>query len=61
MNKSQVKPANILLTLKENNECNVITIKQVYYARYTYKQMLRGSRTELQHLMILLERDNYIH
>jgi len=26
MTKSQVKPANIFLTLKENNECNVISI-----------------------------------
>jgi len=25
--KIQVKPANILLTLKQNNECNVTTIK----------------------------------
>jgi len=28
--KIQVKLANILLTPKENNECNVTTIKQVY-------------------------------
>jgi len=27
MSKSQVKPANILPTLKQNNECNVTTIK----------------------------------
>jgi len=27
MSKSQVKPANILLTLKENSECNVTMIK----------------------------------
>ena len=37
MSKSQVKPANILPTLKENNECNMTTIKQVSNARYTYK------------------------
>jgi len=37
MSKSQVKPTNILLTLKENSECNVTTIKQFYNARYTYK------------------------
>ena len=61
MSKSQVKPSNILLTLKENSECNVTMIKQVYNARYTYKRSLRGSRIELQHLMMLLDRDNYIH
>ncbi|XP_014511816.2 protein FAR-RED ELONGATED HYPOCOTYL 3-like [Vigna radiata var. radiata] len=60
MTKSQVKPANILLTLKEHNEDNVTTIKQIYNARYTYKRSLRGSRTEMQQLMMLLDRDKYI-
>ncbi|XP_052736061.1 protein FAR-RED ELONGATED HYPOCOTYL 3-like [Vigna angularis] len=60
MTKTQVTLANILLTLKQNNEHNVTTIKQVYTARYTYKRSLRGSRTELQQLMMMLDRDNYI-
>ncbi|XP_022642740.1 PKS-NRPS hybrid synthetase CHGG_01239-like [Vigna radiata var. radiata] len=60
MTKSQVKPANILLTLKEHNEDNVTTIKQIYNARYTYKRSLRGSRTEMQQLMMLLDKDKYI-
>ena len=34
MMKSQVRPTNILLTLKENN---VTTNKYLYNARYTYK------------------------
>ena len=54
MTKIFVKPSNILLTLKHNNEDNVTTIKQLYNARYTYKRSLRGSRTELQQLMMLL-------
>ena len=61
MTKSLVMLSNILLTLEQNNEDNVTTIKQLYNARYTYKMFLRGSRTELQQLMILLECDNYIH
>jgi len=61
MTKSQVKPANILLTLKEKNAHNVTTIKQLYNARYTYKRPVRGLRTEMQQLMTLLERDQYIH
>jgi len=61
MTKSLMKPSNILLTLKENNKDNVTTIKQLYNARYTYKRSVRGSRTELQQLMMLLERDQYIH
>jgi len=48
MSKSQVKHSNILLTLKENNEDNDTTIKQLYNVRYTYKRSLKGSRTELQ-------------
>ncbi|XP_068492246.1 uncharacterized protein [Phaseolus vulgaris] len=56
-----VKPSNILCTLKENNEDNMTTIKQVYNARYSYKRSVRGPRTELQQLMMLLDRDNYLH
>jgi len=36
--KSRVKPKNILLTLKENNENNVTTLKQLYNTIYTYKR-----------------------
>ncbi|XP_047176314.1 uncharacterized protein LOC124843583, partial [Vigna umbellata] len=61
MTKSKVTPANILLTLKQNNDRNVTTIKQIYNSRQVYKQSLRGSRTELQHLMMLLDWDKYIH
>ncbi|XP_014489800.1 uncharacterized protein LOC106752603 [Vigna radiata var. radiata] len=48
MTKSQVKFSNILLTLKEHNENDVTTIKQMYNVRYTNKRSLRGSRTEMQ-------------
>ncbi|XP_052724909.1 protein FAR1-RELATED SEQUENCE 5-like isoform X2 [Vigna angularis] len=61
MTKSKVTPANILLTLKQNNDRNVTTIKQIYNARHAYKRSLRGSITELQQLMMLLDRDKYIH
>lgn len=36
--KSLVKLINILLTLKKNNENNVMTIKLVYNVRYAYKR-----------------------
>ncbi|XP_047148907.1 protein FAR1-RELATED SEQUENCE 5-like [Vigna umbellata] len=61
MTKSKVTPENILLTLKQNHDRNVTTIKQIYNARQAYKRSLRGSRTELQQLMMLLDRDKYIH
>jgi len=48
MTKSRVKPKNILLTLKEKNDDNVMTIKQLYNTRYTYKRPVRGLRTEMQ-------------
>ena len=61
MTKSMVKPRNILLTLKEHNANSYTTIKQIYNARSAYRSSIRGSDTEMQHLMKLLERDQYIH
>ncbi|KAH1198354.1 Protein FAR1-RELATED SEQUENCE 5 [Glycine max] len=61
MTKSMVKPKNILLTLKEHNANSCTTIKQIYNARSAYRSSIRGAGTEMQHLMKLLERDQYIH
>ncbi|KAL5173741.1 Protein FAR1-RELATED SEQUENCE 6 [Glycine soja] len=61
MKKSMVKPKNILLTLKEHNADSYTTIKQIYNARSAYRSSIRGVDTEMQHLMKLLERDQYIH
>jgi len=61
MTKSMVKPRNILLTLKEHNANSCTTIKQMYNARSAFRSSIRGSDLEMQHLMKLLERDQYIH
>ncbi|RZC16428.1 hypothetical protein D0Y65_009619, partial [Glycine soja] len=61
MTKSMVKPRNILLTLKKHNDNNYTTIKQIYNARHAYRSSIRGSNTETQQLMMLLDRDQYIH
>ncbi|KAH1197677.1 Protein FAR1-RELATED SEQUENCE 5 [Glycine max] len=61
MMTSMVKPRNILLTLKEYNANSCKTIKKIYNARSTYRSSIRGSDNEMQHLMKLLERDQYIH
>ena len=61
MTKSMVKPRNIMLTLKEHNANSCTTIKQIYNARSVYHPSIKGSDTEMQHLMKLLERDQYIH
>jgi len=61
MTKSMVKPRNILLTLKEHNANSCTTIKQIYNARSVYRSSIRGADTKKQHLMKLLECDQYIH
>ena len=61
MIKSMVKPRKILLMLKEHNDNNYTTIKQIYNARHAYCSSIRGSNTEMQQLMMLLDRDQYIH
>ena len=61
MTKSMVKPRNILLTLKEHNANSYTTIKQIYNVKSAYRSSIKGSDTEMQHLMKLLERDQYIH
>ncbi|KAH1265373.1 PKS-NRPS hybrid synthetase [Glycine max] len=61
MTKSMVKPRNIMLTLKEHNANSCTTIKQIYNARSAFRSSIRGSDLEMQHLMKLLERDQYIY
>jgi len=61
MTRSMVKPRNILLALKDHNVNSCTTIKQIYNARSAYRSSIRGSDTKMQHLMKLLERDQYIH
>ncbi|KAH1257769.1 PKS-NRPS hybrid synthetase [Glycine max] len=61
MPKSMVKSRNILLTLKEHNANSCTTIKQIYNARSAFRSSIRGSDLEMQHLMKLLERDQYIY
>ncbi|KAH1193992.1 PKS-NRPS hybrid synthetase [Glycine max] len=61
MTKLNVKLRNILLTLKEHNSSSCTTIKQIYNARSAYRSSIRGDDSEMQHLMRLLERDQYIH
>ncbi|KAH1253233.1 hypothetical protein GmHk_04G009951 [Glycine max] len=37
------------------------TTKQVYNVRYAYRSSIKGSYSEMQQLMKLLEHDQYIH
>ncbi|KAL5153485.1 hypothetical protein HKD37_19G053017 [Glycine soja] len=60
MTKSMVKPRNILLTLKDHNTNSYTTVKQIYNGRHAYRSFIR-SNTEMQQLMMLLDRDQCIH
>jgi len=48
MTKTSVKARNILLTMKERNEKNLMTIKQVYNAMCVHRRSQRRHRTEIQ-------------
>jgi len=61
MTKTSMKARNILLTMKERNEKNVTTIKQIYNAMSVHRRSQRDHRTEMQQFMWLLERDMYMH
>ncbi|XP_073222568.1 protein FAR-RED IMPAIRED RESPONSE 1-like [Cicer arietinum] len=61
MTKNFEKPKNILMTLRDHNVESLTTIKQVYNARQAYRSSLRGSRTKMQHLLTLMERDKYVY
>ncbi|XP_004506265.1 uncharacterized protein [Cicer arietinum] len=61
MTKNMIKPRNILMTINDHNVTSLTTIKQVYNARQAYHSSLRGNRTEMQHLLILMERDKYVY
>ncbi|KAH1193143.1 hypothetical protein GmHk_19G054250 [Glycine max] len=45
----------------EHNINSYTTIKQIYNARNAYRSSIRGSNNEMQQLMKLLGRDQYIH
>jgi len=57
MMKSMVKPRNILLTLKVHNDNSYTTIKQIYNVRHAYRSSIKGNNTEMQQLMMLLDRN----
>lgn len=61
MTKHMVKPRTILLTLIDHKKESCTTIKQVYNVRQQYRRSERGPRTEIQHLMQLMVRDQYVY
>ncbi|XP_073223420.1 uncharacterized protein [Cicer arietinum] len=51
----------ILNALKVRNETIVTIPSQIYKARSTYRSSLRGPYTEMQHLLKLIQQENYVH
>jgi alpha-glucosidase len=61
LTKNLVKQSNILLALKDHDPGNLSTLKTVYNERYKYRRSIRGDRTEMQHLIKVLDEQKYIH
>lgn len=61
MTNNAVKPKDILPTPKDHNEGNVTTVKQIYNAQQQHRRSQKGPRTEMQHLLHLLERDQFVY
>ncbi|XP_052171683.1 PKS-NRPS hybrid synthetase cheA-like [Diospyros lotus] len=60
MSENLVKPRNILMSLKVDDENNVTTIKTIYNARQRYKLIEKGGRSQMQQLMKKLRECNYV-
>ncbi|XXG45522.1 hypothetical protein AAC387_Pa02g0586 [Persea americana] len=60
MSKSLVKPRNILHTLKKRDLNNTTTMKTIYNARHKYRVAEMAGRSQMQQLMMNLEKNGYI-
>ncbi|XP_073226861.1 protein FAR-RED IMPAIRED RESPONSE 1-like [Cicer arietinum] len=61
MTKYKLAPRFILNALKERNKANLTIPSQIYKARSTYRSSLRGPYTEMQHLLKLIQQENYVY
>ncbi len=60
MTRNNVKPRNVLLTVKGRDKENLSTIRHIYNERQRYRSSQRGPRTEMQNLLNLVHRDRYV-
>ena len=56
-----VKPCHILSTIKDHDPSNVSTLKTIYNERQRIRRETRGSRSEIQQLMKMMDNEGYIH
>lgn len=59
LTKYHVAPRHILSSLRDRDTENVTSIYQIYKRRSTYRKNLMGPRTDMQHLLKLLEAEKY--
>ena len=60
MTKNVVKFGQILLIIKDQDAKNVTTIKTIYNKQQRYWCRQKGPRTKVQHLLKLIEHDQYV-
>lgn len=60
MLKNNVKPKEILHKLKQQDECNVTTMKHIYNARHKHKAKLQADASYMQQLMLKLAEHSYV-
>jgi len=58
---SNIPPGQMLANLKKRNRTTSTTIKHVYNASYTYRQSIRGTRNDMQHLLKSLVDNGYVY
>jgi len=61
MTKSLAAPRNILADLKRKNKESVTIIKQVYNVRTRWRKGQRENKTEMQYLILKLEKHKYVY
>lgn len=60
MTKNLIKLNRVLEIIESKNLDSHTTIQQVYNARFKIRSCSRQGRTEVQHLMSLLQHDRYV-
>ena len=61
LTKNMVKPGQILLAIKDHDQTNFSTIKTIYNERQKYRREQRRPRMEIQHMMKLIEHNEYVY
>ncbi|MCI55479.1 protein FAR1-RELATED SEQUENCE 5, partial [Trifolium medium] len=61
LTENMALPRNILSTLKKRRPQTATTMKHIYNIRCRMNKAIRGSRTEMQHLMKCMTEGKYLY